>query len=120
MKLPLSIEKWAPQPRKNLPSAPSTPIPPLPSAPTLVPIHPITICYKRLFSIIRDKPQTNVRFNDKIYNHSIIIFVVVYYDLNIKQLNIVTAFLYEIINQLLYVQMSKEYEQSDIICKYAA
>lgn len=36
--------------------------------------------------------------------------IAAFYDLNIDQMNIETAFLYDIINELFYIEMLKSYE----------
>ena len=43
--------------------------------------------------------------------------VAAYYDLDIDQLDVKTAFLYGIIDQLIYVEMPKGYEVSNDVCK---
>ena len=43
--------------------------------------------------------------------------ITAFYDLDIQQLDVVTAFLYGIIDQLIYVQTHKGYETPGMICK---
>ena len=43
--------------------------------------------------------------------------IAAHHDLDIEQLDVVTAFLYGVIDQLIYVQMPKGYEKAGMICK---
>ena len=63
-----------------------------------------------------DFEQTNA-FVVKPMAFRLLFAIAAFYDLDIEQLDVVTAFLYGVIDQLIYVQTPKGYETPDMICK---